>query len=125
MTTAALAPRPPLPRPPSRGSVSARLVASIVAVGEARGVDTARALDAAAIEARLLDDPEARIPIEREEMLWDELARRSEDFKVDTFFVSSQKTQELAQELAAFYGVPIVAITAGTEDSPESGAEDA
>jgi AraC-like DNA-binding protein len=65
--------------PRSRGSVAARLVAGIAAAGEARGVDTLAALREAGIEPELLDDPEARVAIEREEVLWDELARRSGD----------------------------------------------
>lgn len=75
---------PPIAARPAKpfvgpATVSARLVAGIVGVAAARGVDVAAALAAAGIDAALLEDPVARIPIEQEEALWEEFARRTGD----------------------------------------------
>jgi AraC-like DNA-binding protein len=60
-------------------TVSARIVAGIVAAAEAVGVEVAPVLRALEIDAAVLRDPDARIPIATEEALWDEMARRSGD----------------------------------------------
>jgi AraC-like DNA-binding protein len=60
-------------------TVSARLVAGIVAAGRARGLEVEALLAAVGIDPACLGDPDARLPIEKEEALWTEMARLADD----------------------------------------------
>lgn len=59
--------------------VSARLVGGIVTVARAVGVDPEPTLRRLDIDPKGLDEPERRIPAEREEALWEEMARLSKN----------------------------------------------
>ncbi|MBX3204841.1 MAG: AraC family transcriptional regulator [Labilithrix sp.] len=59
--------------------VSAGIGAMIVAIAEARGVDPAGLIAASAFDPKRGADPDARIPIATEQLLWHEAATRAAD----------------------------------------------
>lgn len=60
-------------------TVSIHIIKMMLAAGQKAGVDPAMGLNAIHIEQDLLNDPDARVPIEMEVALWDLLASRSRD----------------------------------------------
>ncbi|MBW2233238.1 MAG: AraC family transcriptional regulator ligand-binding domain-containing protein [Deltaproteobacteria bacterium] len=62
-----------------RGSVSFKLIAGMIAAGETYGVDPEAALRAVKIDPKCLTDPDVRVPVVKEQALWNELAERSGD----------------------------------------------
>lgn len=59
--------------------VSAAIGAMIVAIAQARGVDPAALIAASGFDPQTGTDPDARIPIEVEQLLWREAAARAND----------------------------------------------
>ncbi len=60
-------------------TVSIHIIKMMLTAGQKIGVDPAAGLDAIHLEQDLLNDPDARVPLEMEVALWDFLANRSKD----------------------------------------------